>query len=182
VERRHLRRQAAKMINLVAEQLGELPTRSKSRSTGVPCSITVVEGVDMQQVLGLNTGRTSHTSGRAGVDGVAVVHGVPDVDVVREQPVKDQVPTTDPPVAAPAVPEVSTAPVAPASHPAPAPPPVSQDVAQSAEALAQKPEAIFIVRDPSTRSNSSTASSRARGPVHRGPSREEDAKRKRYRS
>jgi hypothetical protein len=62
------------MINLVAEQLGELPTRSKSRSTGVPCSITVVEGVDMQQVLGLNTGRTSHTSGRAGVDGVAVVH------------------------------------------------------------------------------------------------------------
>jgi hypothetical protein len=30
------------------------------------------------------------------------------------------------------------------------------------------PEAIFIVRDPSTRSNSSTASSRARGPVHRG--------------
>jgi hypothetical protein len=30
------------------------------------------------------------------------------------------------------------------------------------------PEAIFIVRDQSTRSNSSTASSRARGPVHRG--------------
>jgi hypothetical protein len=30
------------------------------------------------------------------------------------------------------------------------------------------PEEIFIVRDLSTRSNSSTASSRARGPVHRG--------------